>query len=135
MSTKQAKKAKGTKPKAKKVTAVLAAPNATRAAEIAQAKAEGKKKAKAAKRPASERPLGKRAQAEANAKAGKLPPPPDFSAKTHERYRPKLDEMLKLVKAKDVKALKAIEINPISTSPRALARYRDLAVTALQASA
>lgn len=79
------------------------------------------------------RPLGMRAQIEADAKAGKLPAPPDFSAATHERFRGKLAELVKLANAGDVKALKAFAINPVSTSPKALDRYRDLCVLALTA--
>lgn len=66
---------------------------------------------------------------------GELPEPPDFSAETHKRFRPKLAELEALVKAKDVAGLKAFEIKPISTSPKALDRYRNLAVIALEASA
>lgn len=127
---KKAKKAKG----AKKSAAILPAPNATRAGELARAKAE----AAAAKKPKGEAKgaqLGKRAQADADAAAGKLPAAPDFSAETHARYRPKLDEVRKLIREKDVKALKAYPINPISTSPKALDRFRNLAVAALEAQA
>jgi hypothetical protein len=77
--------------------------------------------------------VGKRAQIEADAKAGKLPTTPDFSAKTHERFRGKLAEVVKLAKAGDVKALKAFKVNPISSSPKAIDRYRNLAVMALEA--
>lgn len=107
------------------------------------------KKAKAAKAPkAAKQPkktnsvppearakMGKRAAIEAAAHEGKLPDPPDFSAETHARYRDKLAELIKLAKAGDVKALKAVEINPISTSPKALDRYRNLAVIAIAAKA
>jgi hypothetical protein len=65
--------------------------------------------------------------------AGKLPPIPDFCAKTHERFRGKLAEVIALVKAGDAKALKAYKINPISSSPKAIDRYRALAITALEA--
>ena len=33
----------------------------------------------------------------------------------------------------DVRALKAFKIKPVSTSPKAIARYRNLAITALKA--
>lgn len=107
--------------------------------------AEGSKAPKADKAPKAprgdaagdsakkERQLGKRAAAEAAAREGKLPTPPDFSAKTHERYRPKLEEVVKMAKAGDIKGLKGYAINPTSTSPKAIARYRDLAVIALEA--
>jgi hypothetical protein len=81
------------------------------------------------------RVLGARAKIEADAQAGKIPAPPDFSADTHTRFRPKLAELVALVKAKDVKGLKAYPINPISTSPKAMNRYRNLAVVALEAQA
>lgn len=81
------------------------------------------------------RDLGKRAVIEAAAAAGKLPDPPDFSAKTHERFLPKLDLLKGLVATKDVKGLKAFEIKPISSSPKALDRWRNLCVIALEAQA
>lgn len=74
-------------------------------------------------------------EAEEAAARGELPTPPDFSADTHKRFRPKLAELEALVKAGDVEGLKAFPINPISTSPKALNRYRNLAVTALEAKA
>lgn len=104
--------------------------NATRAAELKAAAAQAKTKAV---EPKKEKPLGARAQIQADAEKGKLPPIPDFSADTHTRFRPKLAELVALVKAKDVKGLKAYPINPISTSPKAMDRYRNLAVVALQA--
>lgn len=76
---------------------------------------------------------GKRAQALADAFAGKIPKAPDFSAETHRRFRPRLAELEALVKAGDVKGLHAFEINPISTSPKAMDRYRKLAAIALEA--
>ena len=82
--------------------------------------------------PLSTRPLGKRAAIEAAARDGKLPEPPDFSAK---RFRNKLASVVELAKAGDLKALRAFEINPVSSSPKAIARYRDLCVIALEAQA
>jgi hypothetical protein len=79
------------------------------------------------------RPLGKRASIETAAREGKLPATPDFSAATHERYRPKLAEVVKLAKAGDLKGLKAFKIKTYSTSPKAIARYRDLAILAVSA--
>jgi hypothetical protein len=58
--------------------------------------------------------------------------PPDFSAKTHERYRPKLAALVALVQARDVNGLKQFHVNPTSTSPKALMRYRDSALAALE---
>jgi hypothetical protein len=75
------------------------------------------------------------ADMEEAAKRGVLPTPPDFSAATHTRYRPKLDILIALVKAKDLKGLKAVDINPTSTSPKAMDRYRNAAVIALKAKA
>jgi hypothetical protein len=40
-----------------------------------------------------------------------------------------------MAEAGDLKGLRAFAINPISTSPKAIARYRDLAVIALAARA
>lgn len=83
---------------------------------------------------APKRPLGKRAQIEADARAGKLPEPPDFSAETHKRFRNKLAAVVALAGAGDLNGLRAFQINPVSTSPKAIARYRDLCVMALEAS-
>ena len=85
--------------------------------------------------PALPRANKKTREAQEAAARGELPSPPDFSAETHKRFRPKLAELEALVKAGDVAALKAYPINPISTSPKALDRYRNLAVTALEAKA
>jgi hypothetical protein len=76
---------------------------------------------------------GKRAAAEAAAKKGVLPEPPDFSANTHARFRSKLGKLIELAEAGDIAGLKAVKINPVSTSPKAMARYRDLCVAALEA--
>lgn len=76
---------------------------------------------------------GKRAAISIAAKNGKLPEPPDFSAPTHTRFRAKLAKLIDLAKAGDIEGLKAIPINPVSTSPKAMARYRDLCVEALEA--
>jgi hypothetical protein len=72
---------------------------------------------------------------EASARAGNLPEPPDFSAATHARFRGKLARLADLAAAGDVEALRAFEINPVSSSPKAMARYRDLCVIALEARA
>ena len=99
--------------------------------------AAGKKAQKPAPKqePVSTRPLGKRAAIEAAAREGKLPEPPDFSAETHKRFRNKLASVVELAKAGDLKALRAFEINPVSSSPKAIARYRDLCIVALEAQA
>ncbi|WP_075657379.1 hypothetical protein [Pseudochrobactrum sp. B5] len=62
-----------------------------------------------------------------------MPAVPDFSAPTHARFRNKLGEIVALAKAGDIKGLKAMEINPVSTSPKAMARFRDLCIIALNA--
>jgi len=67
------------------------------------------------------------------AHAGALPAAPDFSKPTHARFRAKLARLVALAEAGDVEGLKAIDINPVSTSPKALVRYRDLAVVAIEA--
>ncbi len=62
-----------------------------------------------------------------------MPPPPDFSAPTHARFRAKLAALVELAGKADAPGLRAIPINPVSSSPKALARYRDLAVLAIEA--
>jgi hypothetical protein len=73
------------------------------------------------------------ADLEAKARLGELPPPPDFSAPTHARFRNKLEGLIALAEKGDAEALMAVTINPVSSSPKALARYRDLCVIALEA--
>lgn len=106
---------------------------------IADAIARDPELAAKAKAPATKaekpKPLGKRAAILADAEAGKLPPAPDFSAPTHARFRKKLGEVVAIAEAGDLAALRAFQINPVSSSPKAIARYRDLAVIALEARA
>jgi hypothetical protein len=73
------------------------------------------------------------ADIEAKARLGELPPPPDFSAPTHARFRAKLAALVELAGKADATGLRTIAINPVSSSPKALARYRDLAVLAIEA--
>jgi hypothetical protein len=73
------------------------------------------------------------ADIEARARQGELPTPPDFSAPTHARFRAKLAALVELAGKADATGLRAIPINPVSSSPKALARYRDLAVLAIEA--
>lgn len=73
------------------------------------------------------------ADIEAKARQGELPPPPDFSAPTHARFRAKLTALVELAGKADATGLREIPINPVSSSPKALARYRDLAVLAIEA--
>jgi hypothetical protein len=75
------------------------------------------------------------ADLEAKARQGELPPPPDFSAPTHARFRNKLEGLVALAEKGDAEALMAVAINPVSSSPKALARYRDLCVIAIAARA
>jgi hypothetical protein len=103
-------------------------------AEAGKAKAAKPAAAPKAEKPArADKPLGRRAQIEADAANGILPAAPDFSAATHARFRKKLDEVVALVAAADIKGLKAYPINPLSSSPKALDKYRNLAVTTLEA--
>lgn len=108
--------------------------------DMADAAREGVAPAKLADIPApapknqtARKPAGKRAEALEAAQRGELPAAPDFSAATHKPHRKKLEAVIALVKAGDIKTLKAIEIKPTSSSPKAIARYRDLAVIALEA--
>jgi len=116
-----------------RVKAALAAPKRANTAK-AELATETSRKAAAKPEAAATRPRdGKRASVEAAAREGKLPEPPDFSAETHKRFRPKLAKLTEMARAGDIEGLKAIEINPVSTSPRAMQRYRDLCVIALEA--
>lgn len=83
--------------------------------------------------PAPSAPRRRDADIEAKARQGELPPPPDFSAPTHARFRAKLAALVELAGKADATGLRAIPINPVSSSPKALARYRDLAVLAIEA--
>ncbi len=67
------------------------------------------------------------------AQTGALPPAPDFSKPTHARFRAKLAQIVALAEPGDIAALQAFEINPVSSSPKAIARYRDLALIAITA--
>lgn len=67
------------------------------------------------------------------AHSGVLPQAPDFSKPTHARFRTKLAQIVALAEAGDIEALRAFEINPVSSSPKAIARYRDLCVIAITA--
>ena len=71
----------------------------------------------------------------AEALQGVIPEPPDFTANTHKSWRKKLEALTALVEARDLTGLRAFQVNPISTSPKALARYRDCAVAAIEAQA
>lgn len=77
--------------------------------------------------------IGKRQAILDQAQSGVLPQAPDFSKPTHARFRTKLAQVVALVEAGDIAALQAFEINPVSSSPKAIARYRDLCVIAIAA--
>jgi hypothetical protein len=79
--------------------------------------------------------IGKRQAILDQVQAGALPLPPDFSKPTHARFRAKLAQIVELVEAGDIASLQAFEINPVSSSPKAMARYRDLCVIAITARA
>ena len=79
--------------------------------------------------------IGKRQAIRDQAQAGALPLAPNFSKPTHARFRAKLAQILALAEAGDIAALQAFEINPVSSSPKALARYRDFCVIAITARA
>jgi len=73
--------------------------------------------------------------AEDAAAKGRLPEPPDYSAKTHEPYRLLIATCEKLARAGDLKGLQDLQICParreLSSTPRSLKRWRDLCVRAL----
>jgi hypothetical protein len=79
--------------------------------------------------------VGKRQAIIIQAQSGALPQAPDFSKPTHARFRAKLAQIVALAEAGDIAGLQAFEINPVSSSPKAMARYRDLCVIAITASA
>lgn len=115
--------------KAKKKTAKTA-PKKTAAAKPA------KKAAAAAARTPVDRARYPWKEAAEKAAAGTLPKQPDFSAPTHARFMPILDQIKEALKSDNpVPALKKIEIDPVSSTPIAMNKYRDLCVTALQAKA
>ena len=77
--------------------------------------------------------VGKRKAILDQAQTGALPTAPDFSKPTHARFRTKLAQIVALAEAGDIAGLQAFEINPVSSSPKAMARYRDLCVIAITA--
>jgi len=79
---------------------------------------------------------GRHAELRASAERGVVPSPPDFTAPTHTRFRAKLAAVVALVEAGDVEALRAYAYKGfLSSSPKAIMRYRDLALVALEARA
>jgi hypothetical protein len=79
--------------------------------------------------------IGKRQAIRDQAQTGALPIAPDFSKPTHARFRAKLAQIVALAEAGDIAGLQAFEINPVSSSPKAMDRYRDLCVIAITARA
>ena len=79
--------------------------------------------------------IGKRQAILDQARTGALPQAPDFSKPTHARFRAKLAQIVALAEAGDFAGLQAFEINPVSSSPKAMARYRDLCVISITARA
>ena len=77
--------------------------------------------------------IGKRQAILDQAQAGALLNAPDFSKPTHARFRAKLAQIMALAEAGDIAGLQAFDINPVSSSPKAMARYRDLCVIAITA--
>ena len=75
--------------------------------------------------------VGKRQAILNQAQTGALPQAPDFSKPTHARFRTKLAQIVALAETGDIAGLQAVEINPVSSSPKAMARYRLLCVVAL----
>ena len=77
--------------------------------------------------------VGKRQAILDRAQTGALPAAPDFSKPTHARFRAKLAQIVALAEAGDIASLQDFEINPVSSSPKAMARYRDFCVIAIKA--
>ena len=109
-----------------RLTLVLDYGNTEPAADTSPAVAEEPK-------PTTAPVIGKRQAVLDLAQNGVLPQAPDFSKPTHARFRAKLAQIVALAEAGDIAALQAFEINPVSSSPKAIARYRDLCVSAITA--
>lgn len=111
-------------------------PNPTKETVVATKPA---KTTKAKKPPeAKPAPAGARARFDWNAAQeaaakGSVPAPPDFSADTHAPYRKVLGEVHAAAKAGDLAALRKIKVNPTSSSPKAVERYRLICLDALKA--
>jgi hypothetical protein len=82
------------------------------------------------------RPAMPRAERLASAHSGVLPAPPDFTAPSHARFRPKLAAVIAMAEAGDVDGLRAWAPSWfVGSSTKAVLRYRDLALVALEARA
>jgi hypothetical protein len=105
-----------------------------RNAKALAAAAEKPKRQKPAEaRSFSPKEPSKRAAMKVAAQRGEIPPAPDFSAETHKRWRPVLARVVELVEKRDVEGLMAVDIERKSSSRNAIANYRDLCITALEA--
>jgi hypothetical protein len=83
---------------------------------------------------APRRPAGPRAERLSLAQAGVLPAPPDFTAESYRRFRGKLAAVIALVEVADVNGLRAYRHDGfMGSSMKAVLRYRDLALVALEA--
>jgi hypothetical protein len=105
--------------------------------ENAKPEPRAARKAKAAPAPKAANPAkasagpGKFAAIRAAAERGELPPVPDFSAELHKRNRGRLAQLVAMAEKGDVAGLEAFPIKPNCTSPKAMARYRNLCLIAL----
>lgn len=86
-----------------------------------------------ARTPAVGKALSARAKVEADAAKGILPMVPDFSADTHKPYRTKLALIVQMIQSENIRGLEALPINLTSTSPKAMDKFRRLALIALHA--
>ena len=77
--------------------------------------------------------IGKRQAIVDLVQSGTMPTAPDFSKPTHARFRTKLAQIVAFAEAGNIAGLQAFEINPVSSSPKAMARYRDLCLIAIAA--
>lgn len=71
-------------------------------------------------------------QREAQANEGKIPAPLDLTAPTRQYLQKRHEEIRAAAREGNVKGLKAMEITESNSNYKALARYRDLCVTAIQ---
>jgi|GEM_PF-386693 len=116
--------------------ALIAAATANDPELAAMVKAPAAVEAPATKPAKGDKPAaGKRTAVLEAAQRGELPAAPDFSAETHRRYRAKLAEVAAFAEAGKVDELRNYPINPIASSSKALDKYRNLCVIALDARA
>ena len=58
-----------------------------------------------------------------------------FAAATHNPFKRRIENVLSLIRARDIKGLKALEVNEVSTTPTMIAKLRDLGIAAMTAKA